>query len=108
MRIYNVVVKPLWTLTKGLFKNRSFVSHWRQTVCRRMCAPVVVKASDVVRDVPPGEFVTAVLLLAGPFTLQALKKRSTTALTLLCQAGAVESARSARSARMSGYNSRTI
>jgi hypothetical protein len=34
-----------------------------------------------------------------------LKKLSIGALTLLCQAEAVESA---RSARMSGYNSRTI
>lgn len=36
-----------------------------------MYAPVVVKVSDVVRDVAPGEFVTAVLLLTDPFTLQA-------------------------------------
>jgi hypothetical protein len=66
-----VVVKPLWTPTKGFSVNRSLITRRRRIICRRMDAPVVVKVSDVTRYIALGLFVTAVLLFTDPFALQA-------------------------------------
>ena len=61
-----------------------------------MQSRAVVKANDVVRNVVHGFGMVGVILLPTRFIFKFRKKRSMTALTLLCQAVDAESFRSAR------------
>ncbi len=85
---------------RGLFKGLG-----TQAAKMTMATGSIVKDLDVVEDVGTRHIPDFIIRLRIRSFFRLLKKDSATALTLLCQGTRVESA---RSARMSGYNSLTI